>query len=426
MTIFPLLAKLLYSQGTNFVYVRNRKYGVNNMKKKILVSVAILIVIFLIVFFNLRSKQRIGMSVEVDKVKRGELISKVSASGEVKPRKYVNISSNVPGMIEKIYVKEGEKVKEGQVLLKLDSAQYEASVARDKAYIASLEEDLRNAETNLKKAEATYKRSVELHKEQLISDEALENAKTQYETALAQRNSLLHRIAQAKASLQSTIDSLNKTIIRSPIDGVVTSLKVEEGEVAVVGTMNNPGTVLLTIADLSVMEVEVDVDETDVINVKLGQKAEVKVDALPDKILEGEVTEIGSSAKQSSTLLSSSSPSKEAKDFKVVVTLKDPPSVLKPGLSASTDIIVAEKKNVLKVPISCLVVREGENKKEEEGVFVVKEGKAQFMKIEKGIMGEMEVEVLSGLNGNEEIIVGPYKALRSLKDGDPVKVSKKK
>lgn len=395
--------------------------------KKILGIVAFLIVIFLIVFFNLRSKQRLGISVEVDKVKKGELISKVSASGEIRPRKYVNMSSNVPGMIEKIYVEEGEKVKEGQILLKLDSTQYEASVARDKAYIASLEEDLRNAETNLKKAEATYKRNVELHKEQLISDEALENAKTQYENALSQRNSLLHRIAQAKASLQSTIDSLNKTIIRSPIDGVVTSLKVEEGEVAVVGTMNNPGTVLLTIADLSVMEVEVDVDETDVINVKLGQKAEVKVDALPDKVLEGEVTEIGSSAKQSSTLLSSSSTaSREAKDFKVVVTLKNPPPVLKPGLSASAEIIVAERKNVLKVPISCLVVREGKDKKEEEGVFVVKDGKAEFRKIEKGVMGEMEVEVISGLKEDEEIIVGPFKALRTIKDGDPVKVSKKK
>lgn len=395
--------------------------------KKIFVIGIVLIVIFLIVFLNLRSKQRLGMSVEVDRVKKGGLISKVSASGEVKPRKYVNISSNVPGMIEKIFVKEGEKVKEGQILVKLDSTQYEASVARDKAYIASLEEDLKNAETNLKKAEATYKRSLELHREQLISDETLENAKTQYETAVSQRNSILHRISQAKASLQSTIDSLNKTIIRSPIDGVVTSLKVEEGEVAVIGTMNNPGTVLLTIADLSVMEVEVDVDETDVINVKLGQKAEVKVDALPDKILEGEVTEIGSSAKQSSTLLSSStSASKEAKDFKVVVTLKNPPPVLKPGLSASTDIIVAEKKGVLKVPISCLVVREGKDKKEEEGVFVVKDGKAHFRKIEKGVMGEMEVEVLSGLSENDEIIVGPYKALRTIKDGDPVKVSKKK
>lgn len=395
--------------------------------KKIFVIALVLIVIFLIVFLNLRSKQRLGTSVEVDKVKKGELLAKVSASGEIKPRKYVNISSSVPGMIEKIYVKEGEKVKEGQILLKLDSAQYEASVARDKAYIASLEEDLKNADINLKKAEATYKRSNELHREQLISDEALENAKTQYETALAQKNSLLHRITQARASLQSTIDSLNKTIIRSPIEGVVTSLKVEEGEVAVIGTMNNPGTVLLTIADLSVMEVEVDVDETDVINVKLGQKAEVKVDALPDKILNGEVTEIGSSAKQSSALLSSSaSTSKEAKDFKVVVTLENPPSVLKPGLSASTDIIIAEKKSVLKVPISCLVVREGENKKEEEGVFVVKDGKAQFRKIERGIMGEMEVEVLSGLNENDEIIVGPYKALRTIKDGDPVKVLKKK
>ncbi len=394
--------------------------------KKIFITGIVVIVIFLIIFLNLRSKQKMGISVDVEKVKTGELISKVSASGEVKPKKYVNMSSNIPGMIEKIYVKEGEKVRAGQILLRLDSAQYEASVARDKAYIASLEEELKNADLNLKKAESTYKRNLELHKEQLISDEALENARTQYETALSQKNSLLHRIAQAQASLKSTLDSLDKTTIRSPIDGIVTSLKVEEGEVAVVGTMNNPGTVLLTIADLSVMEVEIDVDETDVINVKLGQKAEVRVDALPEKIIEGEVTEVGSSAKQSSTLLSSSSSSKEAKDFKVVVTLKNPPAELKPGLSASAEIIVAKKDKVLKIPISCLVAREGEKKKEEEGVFVVKDGKAHFKKIEKGIMGEMEVEVISGLEGNEEIIVGPYKALRTLKDGDPVRSTKKK
>ncbi len=394
--------------------------------KKIFIIGIVVIVIFLIIFLNLRSKQKMGISVDVEKVKTGELISKVSASGEVKPKKYVNMSSNIPGMIEKIYVKEGEKVIAGQILLRLDSAQYEASVARDKAYIASLEEELKNANLNLKKAESTYKRNLELHKEQLISDETLENTKTQYEIALSQKNSLLHRIAQAQASLKSTLDSLDKTTIRSPIDGIVTSLKVEEGEVAVVGTMNNPGTVLLTIADLSVMEVEIDVDETDVINVKPKQKAEVRVDALPEKIIEGEVTEVGSSAKQSSTLLSSSSSSKEAKDFKVVVTLKNPPSELKPGLSASAEIIVARKDKVLKVPISCLVVREGENKKEEEGVFVVKDGKAHFKKIEKGIMGEMEVEVISGLEGNEEIIVGPYKALRTLKDGDLVRRTKKK
>ncbi|MGQ9618539.1 MAG: efflux RND transporter periplasmic adaptor subunit [Candidatus Aminicenantia bacterium] len=395
------------------------------MRKFFIIGIVVIIV-FLIVFFNLRSSKKAGISCETEKVKKDELISKVSASGEVKPKKYVNISSNIPGMIEKIYVKEGEIVEAGQILIKLDSAQYEASVERDKAYIASLEEELKNADVNLKKSESSYKRSIELHKEELISDEALENAKSQYEMALSQRNSLLHKIAQAKASLQSTMDSLNKTIILSPIEGVVTSLKVEEGEVAVVGTMNNPGTILLTIADLSVMEVEIDVDETDVINVKPGQMAEVKVDAIPEKVIVGEVTEVGSSAKQSSALLSSSTSSKEAKDFKVVVTLKNPPPELKPGLSASADIIVAKKESVLKVPISCLVVRESEDKKEEEGVFVVKDGKAQFKKIVKGITGEMEIEVLSGLNEGDEIIVGPYKALRTIKDGDFVKVAKKK
>ncbi|MCP2619077.1 efflux RND transporter periplasmic adaptor subunit, partial [Candidatus Aminicenantes bacterium AC-335-A11] len=312
--------------------------------------------------------------------------------------------------------------KKGDFLLKLDSTQYEANVERDKATIASLQADLIQAEARLKRDKLAYERAKSLHKEQLISDEQLENAKTQYEISLANVEAIKHRIEQAKASLQSSLDNLNKTTYYSPIDGVITSLRIEEGEVVITGTMNNPGTVLMTIADLSIMEVEVEVDETDVVNVKVGQEAEVRVDAFPDLIIKGKVTEVGSSA----LVKLGAASVEEAKDFKVVITLIDPPKELKPGLSATADIIVARRENVLAVPISALVLREDKEKKKEiEGIYIVKNGRAYFQPVEKGIMGEMKVEIKSGLKEGQEVVVGPYSALRELKDGILLKIEKK-
>jgi HlyD family secretion protein len=212
----------------------------------------------------------------------------------------------------------------------------------------------------------------------------------------------------------------------SPISGIVTSLQVEEGEVAIIGTMNNPGTVLLTIADLSVMEVEVEVDETDVVDVHLGQEANVRVDAYPDVIFKGKVTEVGSSALQK---LTGGVSTQESKDFKVVITLEDPPYRLKPGLSASADIITAEIKGALAVPISALVVRETDEpdpnrpnaNKEEEGIFITENGRAKFRPVTKGIMGGMMLEIKDGLQEGQEIVAGPYSALRELKDDVLVK-----
>jgi len=392
------------------------------MRKKIIIGLIVLIVIALIIFFNLRANREKSIKVKVEKVKKQNLTSIISASGEVKPRKNVNISALIPGRVIKIGVEEGQYVKKGDFLLKLDSAQYEANVEREKATIASLEADLIQAEARLKRDKQAYERAKSLYKEQLISEEELENAKTQYEISLANVQSIKHRIEQAKASLQSSLDNLKKTIYYSPIDGVITSLRIEEGEVVITGTMNNPGTVLMTIADLSVMEVEVEVDETDVVNVKVGQEAEVKVDAFPDLVIKGKVTEVGSSAL---TKLGTAS-AEEAKDFKVVITLINPPENLKPGLSASADIIVARKENVLAVPISALVLKEDKEKKKEiEGVYVVREGRAYFQPVEKGIMGEMMIEIKSGLKEGEEVVVGPYSALRQLKDGALLKIEKK-
>ncbi|MDH5743641.1 MAG: HlyD family efflux transporter periplasmic adaptor subunit, partial [Candidatus Aminicenantes bacterium] len=206
----------------------------------------------------------------------------------------------------------------------------------------------------------------------------------------------------------------------APIDGVITSLRVEEGEVALVGTMNNPGTILMTIADLSVMEVEVEVDETDVIGVKMGQPADVRVDAFPDDSVKGKVTEIGSSALQKLTM------AEESKDFKVIITLEDPPENLKPGLSASADIITARKNNVLAIPISALVLMEKEGAEQEEGVYIVQESRVKFTPVQKGIMGELKIEITSGLEEGQDVVVGPYSALRQLKDDMLIKAEEKK
>ncbi len=397
-------------------------------RKKILLGFVVVVVIGLVVFFNLRAKREKSIKVTLEKAQLHDLTSTVSASGEVKPKKNIEISANVPGRIVKIGVVEGQEVKAGDFLLKLDATQYEANAERDRAFIQSYRSQLIQSEARMKREKNTYDRQKQLFDSQLISTEQLEAAKVQYDIAVAEVQSIRHQIQQAEASLKSSLDSLAKTVYNSPINGIVTSLRVEEGEVAIIGTMNNPGTVLMTIADLSEMEVEVEVDETDVVGVKVSQKADVKVDALPSQILQGTVTEIGSSAIEKLTTTQ-----QESRDFLVKVTLVDPPKSLKPGLSASADIITAEKKGVVAVPISALVLREKESKNppsrektEEEGVYVVDSGRAKFVPVTKGIMGGLLIEVTSGLKEGQEVIVGPYNALRDLKDGTLVKFEEKK
>jgi HlyD family secretion protein len=354
------------------------------------------------------------------------LTSIISASGEVKPKKSINISAQVPGRIVKIGVVEGQEVQAGDFLLQLDSTQYEANADRDQNYIRAANADLIQAEARLQRDKNSFERQQKLFDEELISKDQLETAKAQYDVSEAQANAIRFQIKQAEASLKSTLDNLVKTTYNSPIDGIITSLRVEEGEVAIIGTMNNPGTVLLIIADLSVMEVEVEVDETDVVGVALGQAANVRVDAFPDTVFPGRVTEIGSSALQRTTGTSST---QESRDFKVVVTLENPSRKLKPGLSASADIIVAEKKQALAVPISSLVLRDKAGAdmsapagaREEEGVYIVENTRAKFVPVAKGITGGMMIEIMSGLQEGQDIVTGPYASLRELKDGVLIK-----
>jgi HlyD family secretion protein len=400
-------------------------------RKKLLIVLAVVLVLGAIVIANLQSRREKTVKVTIDKVQKQDLTSIVSASGEIKPKKNINISAQVPGRIIKIGVVEGQEVKAGDFLLKLDSTQYEANADRDQNFIRAANADLIQSEARLKRDKGSFDRQQQLFDDNLISKDQLEAAKAQYDVSVAQTNAIQFQIKQAEASFKSTMDSLAKTTYDSPIDGVITSLQVEEGEVAIIGTMNNPGTVMMTIADLSVMEVEVEVDETDVIGVSLGQEADIRVDALPETVFKGKVTEIGSSALLKTTAGIST---QESKDFKVVVTLDNPARKLKPGLSASADIIVAQKKQSLAVPISSLVLREKEkadknapaSAREEEGVYAVAGGRVKFVPVGKGITGGMMIEITSGIQEGQEIVTGPYASLRELKDGILVKAEAKK
>jgi len=390
--------------------------------KKLLILLSVAAFILILVYLNLKSQRERAVKVTAEKITTHDLASIISASGEIKPKKSVNISAQIPGRVVRIDVEEGQVVRTGDFLLKLEATQYEANAERDRAYIRSLNAELIRAEAKLKQDENTYRRQQNLWDKQLISLEELDAAKAQFEISQATHKAITYQIRQAEASLKSTLDNIEKTVYTSPIDGIIASLQVEEGETALVGTMNNPGTVLMTIADLSIMEVEVEVDETDVVEVKLGHPAEVLVDAFPDRIISGSVTEIGSSALQRVTA------AEESRDFKVVITLEDPPANLKPGLSASADIIAAERKGVVAVPISALVMQEetdGNARKDRtqgEGVYRIDtDNRVIFTPVEKGIMGELLVEIISGLEVGQRVVVGPYSALRQLKDNMLVK-----
>ena len=388
------------------------------MKKKIAI-VAGIIVVLLIIVLNVKKSDG-GIEVRVQEVKKKELVAKVEGTGEIKPKKNVEISADISGKIVKIAVKEGDKVKKGQFLLQIDPEGYKADLESAKASLEATRAELIQAEANYKMNKEAYERAKELFRKGIISEEEFSRAEANYQSSLSALKALKYRIKQNQAAVKSAEERLKKTVITAPVDGVVTSLNVEEGEVAIIGTMNNPGTVLLTVADLSVMEAEVWVDETDIVRVKMGQKAKVTVDALPEVEFRGRVEEVGNSA-QSSTGLAASS--EQAKEYKVVVLLEGDVSQLKPGLTATAEIEVARKKDVLTVPISALVVRKVKGK-EKEGVFVVKNEVAKFVPVKKGIMGEMEIEIKEGLKEGDSVIVGPFKVLRVLKDGQRVKVKK--
>ena len=447
------------------------------MKKKILIGAGIVVLLLAIVGFTVTQSNKGVVTVQTGKVDKGDLMSTVTASGEIKPKTFANIGALGIGKITKILVHEGETVKEGQKLAVLDNIQSKADVAATSAQLDAARTDasandaaLRSANAELERARADYDRAKldfgraeKLYGSQLIPKSQFDQAKNTYEAAAATIETDKARVAQAKATLassnerirqyQATLtrasDVLNKTEYVAPFDGLVTNLPVREGETVVMGIQNSPGSTLMTIADMSVITAEVMVDETDIVNVKLGQSADVTIDAIPKKVFHGTVTEIGNNAIIRSTGLSTSQAttgSQEAKDFKVVVTLTDPPTNLRPGLSTTAKITTNTVKDAINIPIQALTVRtkadlekktnsgngtvkaasldenKDKDKEEIQGVFVVKNGKAEFRKVDTGITGTTNIEVKNGLTPGEEIVTGSYKVLRTLRNGASIKI----
>jgi HlyD family secretion protein len=368
--------------------------------------------------------------VETATVGREDVQARVTANGKVQAQKKVDISATIPGQITRLAVKEGDRVAEGQFLLQIDAVNPRASARSSEFSMQALLEDRQSARATLEQARADLRRAEENFAARIIPEAEIQRARTAVATAEAAVQATARRVEQARATMEGARDTLAKTTVRSPIDGVVTAKRVEEGEVAVIGIQNSPGTVLLTISDMSVVETELDVDETSVPSVKEGQEARVRIDAYPNRTFTGLVTEVGGSP-----ILPAPGAANIAIRFRVKVQIKDPPPEVKPGLSVQADILTGFRPQTLVVPIQALVIRDRERKpgdaatgtpRDEEGVFLMEGSKAAFRPIETGLMGELSLEVVSGLSGGETLITGPFKSLRALKPGDVVKVEEPK
>lgn len=430
-----------------------------------------------IVGFTVYQSRKNVVTVQTGKVQVGNLAAVVSGSGEIKPKTYVNVSANAFGKITKLFVHEGDHVKRGQLLAQLENVQSSADVAATRAALEAARTDaiaaaaaLKTAQANLARSQADddrakldWVRAQGLYKDALIAksdydakkaafdgaEASVAQAQAQIAESHAQLESAQGRIIQNQANLRRVTDVLDKTYYFAPFEGLVTNLPVREGETVVIGIQNSPGSTLMTIADMSIITAEVKVDETDIVNVKMGQPAEVTIDAIPNKSFKGTVTEIGNNAVVRSTGVSTSQQtiaSEEAKDFKVVVTLQNPPENLRPGLSTTAKITTATRQNALAIPIQALTVRraselreskpgpgsvqaaslplnpEGDDKKEIQGVFVIRNRRAVFVPVETGISGTTDIEVLKGLHKGDEIVTGSYKVLRTLRNGASVRI----
>jgi HlyD family secretion protein len=443
--------------------------------KKVLIAVGAVLALGIIVGVTVYQSRKNLVTVQTGKAQKQNLSSIVSASGEIKPKTYVNIGANAFGKIIKLSVREGDRVKKGQLLAQLENVQSSADVNATRASLQGAETDfiateaavrtsqadLNRAKSDADHAQLDWARAQGLYKDALIAKQDYDTKKAAWESAeaglaqaqarvaqaVAQKDSAEKHIAQNHANLTRVSDVLQKTTYEAPYDGVITNLPVREGETVVMGIQNAPGSTLMTLADMSVITAEVKVDETDIVNVRMGQSAEVTIDAIPRKIFHGTVSEIGDNAIVRSTGVSTSqatSTSQEAKDFKVVVTLTDPPPDLRPGLSTTAKITTATKSNVVSIPIQALTVRsradlapkdasgkgvqaaaplENEKQKEEiQGVFVIRHKKAEFVPVDTGISGTTDIEVTKGVQEGDEVITGSYKVLRTLKPGTSVKI----
>jgi HlyD family secretion protein len=454
------------------------------MWKKVLIGLGVLAAVVVIVLVSINQANKGVVTVQTAKVAtQDSLVSQVTASGEIKPTTYTNVTAQGFGRITEILVKEGDHIKKGDKLLLQENVQANADVQAQDAAITSTESgvvaaqasykaaqaDLLQQRANLEKAKLDYDRGQGLFKDGLIPKQDFDQRKTTFDAAVAgvaasearmqalnaQLSQARAQVSQSRAVLVHTKDILQKTAYISPINGIVSYLPVRLGEYVVPGIQNANGSFLMTLSDMSVVTAEVKVDETDIVNVQIGQDADVTIDAVPGKIFKGKVTEIGSQAVLRSSGLATTqttTSTQEAKDFKVVVTLAAPPENLRPGLSTTAKIKTAEKKNVIAIPIQALAVRtrkeleeaakkakkhsdsgvtlaapppvaSSDPKKDEvQGVFIVRGKEAIFKPVETGIAGVTDIEVTKGLQPGDEIVIGSYKALRTLKPEASVKV----
>jgi HlyD family secretion protein len=429
-------------------------------KMKVVIAAAGVLVVAGLVVVNLKYERKKKVTVQTEKIAVRKLKSVVTASGKIKPKKQVNISASTIGKVTRLAVKEGEMVSEGQFLLEIDPAPFAAEVSALKASIASANAALAQSRAALEQSRLELKRLNELKKHDLATDQDLDRAKTNVQVEEARQEAAQKEIDRLDANLHSATHMLSQVTFRAPLAGLITVMNIEEGENVVTGTMNNPGTVLMTIADLSEIEAEIDVDETDVVGISLGQPATVSIDAFPDKKFKAEVVKVGNSAVAAANV----NATEQTTNFRVTLALREPVPGIKPALSCSASITTAVRDAVLAVPIQALTIRtlpkpepakgagaakgktgagssgaaaasdpktsvpaveetdESRKEREKEGVFVARDGTARFVPVKTGISGERYFEVLDGLKDGDEVITGPYQAIRDLKDGDGLKV----
>jgi HlyD family secretion protein len=404
-------------------------------KTKIIVGAAVVVGLGAILAFSLSGRDRNLPKVTTAKVEKVDLVAKVTANGKIQARRKVDLSALVMGQIVNLAVKEGDKVKRGQLLLQIDKAQLAAQAQGREASLAAMRNDLAASKATAEQAKLDFQRAKGNFDAKIVSEAEYQRAKSVLDTAQANLLATEQRMNETVANLAASRDSLSKTTVTAPIEGIVTALPIKEGEVTVIGTMNNPGTQLLTVSDMSEVEAVMMVDETSVPQVKIGQSATLSIDAYPGKTFPGIVTEVGSSPipKNDPDLLSLTQGS-EAINFKVKIRVESPPDTIRPGFSVTAEIVTGRQAGATAIPIQALVVRDvpkkdakpsaGGRPETEEGVYLVKDGKLQFVKVETGLAGELMIEVKKGPAVGAQIVTGPFKVLRQVKEGDKVVIEK--
>ena len=437
-------------------------------RRKLLIALLLIVVFGTIAYLNVGLKRDSSVPVTAEKIERRDLESIVSASGKIQPKKQVNVSAETMGKVVSVDVNEGDVVKKGQLLLQIDPKNLEtavqnriASLNTAKSQLDQTRGQIENSKIAVKEAEDNLGRMEAQAKAGLVPREQLERARndlarqrTNLQTAEQNKVTQEQRIKQEEANLDSAEYDLNKVRMVAPFDGLVTRRNIEVGETAVVGTMNNAGTVLLVIADLSVIETEIEVDETDIPYIQIGQPAKVTIDAIPDKTFPGRVTEVGNSP-----IATGSAQTGRATNFKVVVTIDGTVPNVRPGFTCTAVVTTAKRQKAIAVPIQAMALRElivdaegqvvkpeapppgqkapagpprpgvvpelkpGQSRKEIEGVFLVREGRAVFQPVKVGIAGEKYFEVLEGLKEGDEVITGPFTSVRNLREGQEVRVT---